>query len=253
VVLVGCGNPESALRDAAIEGNIEVVKQHISDGVDVNVPNTYGWTALYFAASRGHKEVVELLIANGADVNQTSDRGITPLDGAIDPSRGSKSKPFIQPTLDRYPEVADLLRNHGGKTGEELKALLDAVKNRDIKAVKKFLPAGSDVNLKVSVSRTPLHEAARSGSKKIAELLIAKGADVNAKDKKGGTPLHFATGGNRKEIVELLIDANADVNAKDHIGGTPLDVAIQLKHPETTDLLRKHGGRTGEELKAEGK
>ena len=32
---------------------------------------------------------------------------------------------------------------------------------------------------------------------------------------------------------------------------TPLDEA---KHkPETADLLRKHGGKTGEELKAEGK
>jgi len=25
------------------------------------------------------------------------------------------------------------------------------------------------------------------------------------------------------------------------------------KHPEIADLLRKHGGKTGEELKAEGK
>jgi hypothetical protein len=25
------------------------------------------------------------------------------------------------------------------------------------------------------------------------------------------------------------------------------------KHPKTADLLRKHGGKTGEELKAEGK
>ena len=34
---------------------------------------------------------------------------------------------------------------------------------------------------------------------------------------------------------------------------TPLDVAIQLKRTEHADLLRKHGGKTGEELKAEGK
>ena len=34
---------------------------------------------------------------------------------------------------------------------------------------------------------------------------------------------------------------------------TPLDVAIQLKRTELADLLRKHGGKTGEELKAEGK
>jgi len=43
------------------------------------------------------------------------------------------------------------------------------------------------------------------------------------------------------------------VYAKDNRGETPLDWAIRLKHPETAALLRKHGGKTGEELKAEGK
>jgi ankyrin repeat protein len=36
-------------------------------------------------------------------------------------------------------------------------------------------------------------------------------------------------------------------------GETPLDRAIQLNQTEIADLLRKHGGKTGEELKAEGK
>jgi hypothetical protein len=43
------------------------------------------------------------------------------------------------------------------------------------------------------------------------------------------------------------------VNANGFDGVTPLDVAELGKHPETTNLLRKHGGKTGEELKAEGK
>jgi len=44
------------------------------------------------------------------------------------------------------------------------------------------------------------------------------------------------------------------VNAKDdRLRKTPLNVAIMRKHPEIADLLRKHGGKTGEELKAEGK
>jgi hypothetical protein len=41
-----------------------------------------------------------------------------------------------------------------------------------------------------------------------------------------------------------------DVNAKDDFGRTPLDFA--KPYPKTADLLRKHGGKTGEELKAEG-
>jgi SOS-response transcriptional repressor LexA len=36
-------------------------------------------------------------------------------------------------------------------------------------------------------------------------------------------------------------------------GETPLDWAIEKNHTEIADLLRKHGGKTGEELKAEGK
>jgi ankyrin repeat protein len=55
------------------------------------------------------------------------------------------------------------------------------------------------------------------------------------------------------EIAKLLIGKNADVNAKDVEGQTPPDCAEEEKQKETADLLRKHGGKTGEELKAEGK
>jgi len=86
----------------------------------------------------------------------------------------------------------------------------------------------------------------------IVELLITKGADVNAKAY-GGTPLHLAAIRGHKEIAELLIDNGADLNAQDVASRTPLDVVIEYKQTETADLLRKHGGKTGEELKAEGK
>ena len=51
------------------------------------------------------------------------------------------------------------------------------------------------------------------------------------------------------EAVKQAIADGADVNAKIDHGDTPLDLAIILKQPETADLLRKHGGKTAEELK----
>ena len=135
----------------------------------------------------------------------------------------------------------------------------EAAKDGNIKAVKQHLDAGADVNSKGGYENgTALHFAAGKGHKEIVELLIAKGVDVNAKNNRGGTPLHLA---NNKEIAELLIANGADVNAKDEDGETPLDWAIRnsnWKHvrrerAETADLLRKHGGKTGDELKAEGK
>ena len=97
---------------------------------------------------------------------------------------------------------------------------------------------------------TPLQQAARDGHKEIADLLIAEGADVNAKNDYGWTPLHWAASRGHKEIVELLIAKGANVNAKNKYGTTPLDMANDR---EIADLLRKHGGKTSEELKAEGK
>jgi predicted component of type VI protein secretion system len=61
-----------------------------------------------------------------------------------------------------------------------------------------------------------------------------------------------ATSGNI-EAVKQHIAAGTDVNARRAIGDTPLDGAIQRKRTETIDLLRKHGGKTGDELKVEGK
>jgi ankyrin repeat protein len=97
-----------------------------------------------------------------------------------------------------------------------------------------------------------IHMAAEDGNIEVVKQHIAAGTDVNAKEE-DGTPLHYAAWNGHKEVVELLIAAGADVNAKDDDGETPLDWAIDDKQTATADLLRKHGGKTGAELKAEGK
>ena len=124
----------------------------------------------------------------------------------------------------------------------------EAAKTGNIEAVKQHLAAGTDVNAKNDDGTTPLRLAAFYGHMEIVELLIEKGADVNAKEEDGFTPLHYAE---TKEFTELLIAKGADVNAKNDYGETPLDKV--KNNPKITDLLRKHGGKTGEKLKAEGK
>ena len=123
--------------------------------------------------------------------------------------------------------------------------IYEAAGRGDIAAVKQRLAAGTKADTKRKDGYTPLHGAAQFGHKEVAELLIAKGADVNAAVD-GITPLHFAVARGHKEVAELLIAKGADVNAKNDGGETPLDGA----DGEIADLLRKHGGKTGEELKA---
>ena len=76
----------------------------------------------------------------------------------------------------------------------------------------------------------------------ITELLLEKGANVRTGYV---TPLHRAASHGHKEIDSNMLNADADGNT------TRLGQPQTIPQPST--LLRKHGGKTGEELKAEDK
>ncbi len=219
VLLVGCG--ESQQSAPAPETNSEPPTTEVSD------------ISLIVAAEDGNIEAVKQNLAEGIDVDTRLPStfghiGETPLHGAA--TFGHK-------------EIVELL-----------------------------IAKGADVNAKGGVIKgtIPLHKAASNGHKEVAEVLIAKGADVNAKSENGRTSLHNAAYNGHKEVVELLISKGADLNAMHVTGGTPLDSAekaiiylpefyersedkIKAEKKETAELLRKHGGKTKVELKAEGK
>jgi ankyrin repeat protein len=194
--------------------------------------------SIHAAATAGHIKAVKQHLAAGADVNAKDDMfRLTPLHQAsvgghkevaelligkgadVNATNGFGDTPLDVAIDYEKTEIADLLRKHGAKSGVEYSISKAAFKG-NIEAVKQHIDAGVDVNVKNDVEMTPLHFAASFG---------------------------------HKEIVELLIPNVADLNAKNVLGETPLDKAIKRNHPKTADLLRKHGGKTGEELKAEGK
>ena len=168
---------------------------------------------------------------------------------AVEPvSEAATPEPSPEPTTVKAPDIS----------------IHEAAALGNIEVVKQFLDSGTDVNAKDETGGTPLDEAAGWGRKDMVELLIAKGADVNAKfDDDGSTPLHLSAWRGHFETAELLIAAGSEVNAKMEDGDTPLDLAekksrrdspqVKAAKKEIAALLRKHGGKTGEELKDEGK
>ena len=134
----------------------------------------------------------------------------------------------------------------------------EAARTGNIEVVKQYLAAGGDVNAKNDDGYTPLHVSAHGDTKEIAELLITNGADVNAKAAGGWTPLHSAAERGHKEITQLLIAKGVDVNTRNDRRRTPLDYVVNNavktnNRDEIIELLRKNGGKTAEEFKAEGK
>ena len=229
------------LDSAALLGHKEMVELLIDSGADINPQIITGETPLQRAEQRGHsaiaeilrkhggkagevtlqlailkgqKDVAKSLITGGADVNAKGLLGRTPLDWAI---IGGKN------------ELADLLRKHGGKTGEELKGGEPVPK-----AATPEPPKGKAPDISI-------HDAAESGNIEAVKQHLAAGTDVNLGG--GATPLHPATYSGHKEVVELLIGNGANVNAKSK-GWTPLDIAIEFEHTEIADILRKNGAKT---------
>ncbi len=272
MVLLGCG--ESQLSTPAPEvkpvepiaeaANLEAPSISIHDAVLKSKFGSEVVKEIYFQMIRQH-------LAAGTDFNALNNFGKTPLDLA-------------------EGKIADFILKSGGKTSVWLRAdesIHLAAEAGHIEAVKKHLASGADVNEKdkdeLNDGFTPLHHAAYEGHKKLikiivesganinatsdkrvtplntavgmglidcVELLINLGANINEKDGEGWTALHLSSNSGKIELVKLLIDKGADINAQDVDGETPLNRAENEK--PISDLLRKHGGKTGEELKAAG-
>ena len=246
ILLLGCdphvdsvylGRDEANMLGDVSARNIAAVKKYLDQGGNVNLQDEPGMTPLHHAVNAdwkgSHCEMVKLLIDRGANVKAIDDTHHTPLHWASN------------------KETAELL-----------------------------IDAGADVNAKTrSEGETLLYSAARNAAQgapksyqmylDLAKLLIAKGADVNVKLKSGSmikdnkpyraksgeTTLHTVARSfsekHASEVCELLIASGAKVNEVNAKGQTPLDEALANKRDKTAEFLRKHGAKTGEELKVE--
>jgi len=240
---------DSALLEATLIGDINNVKKALNSGANINAQDDIDFTPLQYSARGGHYEIVKLLLEKGASINIKDTIGELPIHkienlkvtqiliekgSDVNAKNNQLQTPLDNAIKFQKHKTIKLLRKHGGKMSEELDA--------------------AEQGSKADAPDITIHEAAGDGNIEVVIQHLDAGTDVNAEQGiPEWTPLHLASQFNRKEVAELLIRKGADMNAKDQDGKTPLDWAIMRKHTETAALLRKHGGKTGEELKAEGK
>ena len=112
-----------------------------------------------------------------------------------------------------------------------------------------------DMSGKYSRGFTPLIIAVRNNNVEGVRMLLANGADINAKDgnTNGESPLFYSLNSRNIEITKMLIKEGTDFNIKCNKSLTPLDRVIGWNDDFSAKLLRKHGGKTSEKLKDEGK
>ena len=71
--------PRVSLHAAALQGNLDAIRQHINAGSELNKKDAYGSSPLIVAVTFGKTEVARALIDAGADMKITNNEGSTPL------------------------------------------------------------------------------------------------------------------------------------------------------------------------------
>jgi CubicO group peptidase (beta-lactamase class C family) len=109
--------PGISLHGAALQGNIEAVRQYIETGSDLNKKDVWGSTPLIIAATFGRTAVAKALIEAGADMEIGNNEGSTPLHTAALFGRVEIVKALLDRGADKY------MRNKDGSTAFDLVAI----------------------------------------------------------------------------------------------------------------------------------
>ena len=110
----GTNAPEMDIHTAVISNNLDVVRQHIEAGTDIDVKEPFnGSTPLISAATFGKKEIAKTLIDAGADLSITNNDGSTSLHAAAFFGRVEIVQMLIDANADRT------LKNKFGATPRE--------------------------------------------------------------------------------------------------------------------------------------
>jgi len=266
-----------ALINAAIKGEVEIVKERAAAGENVNDVDEYGWTALMWALYYERGEVVEFLLASSADINLCSTQkyksfpaGTSALAIAVQRGREDDAKTLLargakKDAVDAKGNTIVSLATQSGNFGI-LKLLgVSRTGSKELDDLFKELEAGKKVNDADLDGWTPLIWAAYMQNPSALEELLGKGADPNLASTRaarsipaGATALTIAGYFGLEKAIEPLLGHQAQRDHLDKSGNCAESYARKYRHYEVLKRLGtmassdSHLNALLEKLKADG-
>jgi len=262
--------------EAIIQGDIDLVKSLIEQGVDVNsthilyIEKGEGMkaqllpiktTSLLLAVQAGHTEVVKLLLdkqANPATLGSLGeDKTLVLSNGkhGVAAFDHGYTTPLFAALRIQSPEIVEMLVKCGADFMQPLNShqdspLMWAATMGQTEILKIFLEHGANPNSVNEFGRSLLFQAIQSGNANLVKLLLDKGANTFV-DSDLFPLIFIAASLGYADIVEILLGKDINVNDA-HLGETLLCKAAAGGHLEVVKMLINKGadvnGRYSKEL-----
>ena len=183
-------NTRSLLMIVCGKGKVDLAKQLIQAGADVNFVAPDTRSVLHVAVDADNAAIIPALLAAGANPMVQAGNGATPLHDAV----WSRRKESVRALLPAYKDInfSPDGRHNGIPIGL-------AIGRNFPDMVQLFIDAGMDLN-DPELPNQPLIHAARNGRREIVEMLLKAGADKNIRNREGKTAKDVAKG----SILNLL-------------------------------------------------
>jgi ankyrin repeat protein len=217
---------------AALNGDVEGVRQLLDAGVDVNATYQNGAKALTSAIMKGHTEVVRLLISRKVNVN-------TVVSGNLLEGFSIKADALSVAAEEGHVEMVRLLIQAGADVNQSRYFQVDAVTRAagagHANVVRELIAAG--FRLTGGYGKQALEAAVRAKREEATLALIDGG--VRLQKKASANLLASAAEKGMSRVVKALLDHGADPKERNYFGVTPSQAAEHGGQTAVAAILRR--------------
>ena len=202
---------DKAFHLAARFNHLDVIKEFLKHGIDIDDRNKTGRTALHIASSRGKISIVKELLEHGANIDLHASKKPEKCIGCDCENCHGDGNALYMASENGHLEVVKLLLQYGAKFKNQCSphAIHVASEMGHIEIVKELLDKGASINSQEGCEcseQSPLILAVVKGHTELVTELLKLGADPNLEDSFYGTPIYYiaAEGGKLSILKELL-------------------------------------------------